>query len=106
MTEQNRDNIDKATSFSDKMQQTKSAQFPTKERFLVCPFLPESMRKMALTSQTKFLESMCTKNSYPMGQKQNTEYIQNMEHEIETTILQNAKCENSNEVRYLRNEKD
>ena len=56
--EQIRDNIDKATSFSDKMQPTKSAQFPSKERFLVCPFLPESMRKMALTSQTKFLESM------------------------------------------------
>ena len=61
-TEQIRDNIDKATSFSDKMQPTKSAQFPSKERFLVCPtvclFLPESMRKMALTPQTKFLESM------------------------------------------------
>ena len=57
-TEQIRDNIDKATSFSDKMEPTKSAQVPSKERFLVCPFLPESMRKMALTSQTKFLESM------------------------------------------------
>ena len=41
-----------------------------------------------------------------MGQKQKTEYIKNKEHEIEATKLQNAKCENSNEVRYLRNEKD
>ena len=39
-----------------------------------------------------------------MGQK--TEYIKNREHEIEATILQNAKCENSNEARFLRNEKD
>ena len=39
-----------------------------------------------------------------MGQKQKTEYIKNKEHEIEATKLQNAKCENSNEVRYLRNE--
>ena len=27
-------------------------------------------------------------------------------HEIEATKLQNAKCENSNEARYLPNEKD
>ena len=30
----------------------------------------------------------------------------NKEHEIEATKLQNAKYENSNEARYLRNEKD
>ena len=48
-TEQIRDNIDKTTSFSDKMQPTKSAQFPSKGRLLVCTSLPESMRKMALT---------------------------------------------------------
>ena len=36
LTEQIRDNIDKATSFSDKMQPTKSGQFPSKERFSVC----------------------------------------------------------------------
>ena len=41
-----------------------------------------------------------------MGRKQKTEYIKNKEHEIEATKLQNAKCENSNEARYLRNEKD
>ena len=69
LTEQIRDNIDKATSFSDKMQPTKSAQFPSKERFLVCPFLPESMRKMALTSQTKFLESKKNKKFLPHGAK-------------------------------------
>ena len=53
-TEQIQDNIDKAASFSDNMQPTKSAQFPYKERFLVCYSLPE----MVLSSQTKFLESM------------------------------------------------
>ena len=41
-----------------------------------------------------------------MGQKQKTEYIKNKEHEIEATKLQNAKWENSNEARYLRNEKE
>ena len=41
-----------------------------------------------------------------MGQKQNAEYIKNKEHEIEATKLQKAKYENSNEARYLRNEKD
>ena len=41
-----------------------------------------------------------------MGQKQKTEYIKNKEHEIEATKLQIAKCENPNEARYLRNEKD
>ena len=41
-----------------------------------------------------------------MGQKQKTEYIKNKEHEIEATKLQIAKCENSNEARHLRNEKD
>ena len=30
----------------------------------------------------------------------------NKEHEIEATKLQNVKCENSNEARFLRNEKD
>ena len=34
------------------------------------------------------------------------EYIKNKEHEIEATKFQNAKCENSKEARFLRNEKD
>ena len=40
-----------------------------------------------------------------MEQKQKTEYIKNKQHEIEATKLQNAECENSNEARFLRNEK-
>ena len=59
-----------------------------------------------VTNQISRIDVGSYKNSHPMGQKQKTEYIKNKEHEIEVTKLQNAKCENSNEARYLRNEKD
>ena len=82
------------------MQPTKSAQFLSKEDFWYAEDGAD------VTNQISQIDVGLCQKFLPMGQQQKTEYIKNEEHEIEATKLQNAKCENSNEARYLRNEKD
>ena len=102
-TEQIWDNIDKSTSFSNNMQPTKKHAISLQGKIFGMSLTSRVCIRWHWRHKPDFSNRFCTKISYPIKAKDGIYKTQGTWNWA--TKLQNAKCENSNEVKYLQNER-